>query len=311
MTDDRHPSLAPPAIPRGWKYRALKALFTWFGSRSNTTRLRLGKLLGGLSYRLVRPRVRVARRNLEICFPELDAAARERLLRDHFHALAQSVVDRGVLWFAPPERVRELVSLSGYEENLKPLVAARQSCILLAPHFIALDAAASRLTMETPSGATMYSPQSDPDVDALVREGRARFNDVHLVNRRDGVRPLLRHVKAGRPLYYLPDMDFGRKGSLFVPFFGTPAATIPATAQLASTWKLPVLPIRGSWNPATGRYHIEVLPALADFPGEDGLEAATARINRMVEDWTRDMPSQYYWVHRRFKTRPPGEPGLY
>ncbi|MEI2415827.1 lysophospholipid acyltransferase family protein [Orrella sp. JC864] len=299
-----------PAAARGLKYRALRALFRHFGRMRPAARLRLGRWLGALAYRCVRPRVKVARRNLELCFPQMSEARREALLREHFHALAQSVVDRGVLWYAPPEKVREMVALSGYE-HLQRQLDAGQSCILLAPHFIGLDAAASRLTMQCPSGATMYAPQSDPAVDAIVREGRTRFNDVHLVSRRDGVRSLLRHIRAARPIYYLPDMDLGRKGAVFVPFFGVPAATMPSTAQIARTWQLPVLPVLSHWDAATGRYHIEVLPPLEDFPGEQDAEAATARLNALLEQWVLRMPAQYYWVHRRFKTRPAGQPKLY
>jgi KDO2-lipid IV(A) lauroyltransferase len=122
---------------------------------------------------------------------------------------------------------------------------------------------------------------------------------------------MVRHLRAGRPLYYLPDMDFGRAGSVFVPFFGVPAATLLATAQLARKWQAALVPVIDFWDPATGRYRVEVLPALADFPGEDSLEDATARLNREIEAWVRRCPSQYYWVHRRFKTRPEGEPSLY
>ena len=293
-----------------FKYRLLRALFQWFGRIGPGTRQRLGRWLGAATYRFVKPRVAVARRNLDLCFPDMDPQARQTLLRQHFRALAQSVVDRGVLWFAPPEKVREMVTMSGYE-HLQRQLDAKQSCILLAPHFIGLDAAASRLTMDCPSGATMYAPQSDPDVDALVREGRTRFNDVHLVSRRDGVRSLLRHVRAARPLYYLPDMDFGRKGAVFAPFFGVQAATMPSTAQIARTFELPVLPVLSTWDPDTGRYHIEVLPPIEDFPGEQSPEEATARLNGLIEEWVMRVPSQYYWVHRRFKTRPLGEAKLY
>ena len=292
------------------KARALRAVLRAFGRMGPAARLRAGRVLGWLALRLARPRARVARRNLELCFPGRPAAERERWLREHFRALAQSVVDRGLLWFGPPRAIREQVELHG-GEHVRALVEQGRSFILLAPHFIGLDAAATRLTMEFPTGATMYTPQSDPGIDAVVRAGRTRFNDVRLVSRRDGVRGLIRHMREGRPLYYLPDMDFGRKGAVFVPFFGVPAATLPAAAQMARTWSLPVLPVLSYWDPDSGRYRIEVLPALPDFPGEDTLEDATARLNRELERWILRCPSQYYWVHRRFKTRPPGEPRLY
>ena len=157
----------------------------------------------------------------------------------------------------------------------------------------------------------MYTPQSDADVDTLVREGRGRFNTVHLVSRSDGVRGLIRHLRNGIPVYYLPDMDFRATGSVFVPFFGVQAATLLATAQIAKTWDAAVVPIVSRLDAGTGQYHIQVLPPLQDFPGEQSAEAATARLNTLVEDWIRIDPPQYYWVHRRFKTRPEGEPGFY
>ncbi|WMD19421.1 lysophospholipid acyltransferase family protein [Achromobacter seleniivolatilans] len=293
-----------------FKTRSLVSLLKWFARIKPSTRQRIGACLGWLAPRLARSRAHIVRRNLALCFPEQPESVREQWLADHFRALAQTIVDRGVLWYGTEEQVKEMVTQTG-AELANELVAQGRSVILLAPHFVALDATATRLTMVFPSAATMYTPQSDPGIDAIVAAGRARFNEVHLVSRKDGVRGLIRHLRAPRPVYYLPDMDFGRQGSVFVPFFGVPAATLLATAQLAKKWDAVVLPIVGFWNPETGRYHVDVLPPLKDFPGEDTLEEATARLNRELETWVRRCPSQYYWVHRRFKTRPPGEPKVY
>ncbi|MGB3435443.1 lysophospholipid acyltransferase family protein [Achromobacter sp.] len=293
-----------------FKTRALVSLLKWFSRIRPSTRLRVGACLGWLGFRLAKSRAHIVRRNLALCFPEQPEAVRERWAAEHFRALAQSIVDRGVLWYGSADAVRELVTQTGAEQ-INALIAQGRPVILLAPHFIGLDAAATRLTLELPSAATMYTPQSDPHIDAIVAAGRARFNEVFLVSRKDGVRELIRHLRAPRPVYYLPDMDFGRQGAVFVPFFGVQAATLLATAQLAKKWDAAVMPILGFWNPETGRYHMDVLPPLADFPGEDSLEEATARLNRELESWVRRCPSQYYWVHRRFKTRPPGEPKLY
>lgn len=293
-----------------FKSRALTGLMSWFGRMRPASRQRAGAFVGWLALRLAKSRARIVRRNLEICFPAETPETRERWLQEHFRALGQSIVDRGVLWFGTPEAIKEMATASGHEQILE-LTQAGRSVILLAPHFIGLDVAATRLSMEVPSAATMYTPQRDPDVDAIVAAGRARFNEVFLVSRKDGIRTLLRHFREPRPVYYLPDMDFGRNGSVFVPFFGVPAATLVATAQLARKWDAAVLPILDFWNPETGRYHVEVLPPLEDFPGEDSLEDATARLNRHLESWIMRCPSQYYWVHRRFKTRPEGSPKLY
>ncbi|OZI33507.1 acyltransferase [Bordetella genomosp. 5] len=293
-----------------FKTRALTGLFTWFARLRPASRQRAGAFVGWLALRLGKSRVRIVRKNLDLCFPDVTSEQREQWVREHFRALGQSIVDRGVLWYGSPESIREMVTQTG-ADRINTLAASGRPVILLAPHFIGLDAAATRLTMEVPSGATMYTPQSDPDVDAIVRAGRARFNEVFLVSRKDGIRDLIRHFREARPVYYLPDMDFGRNGSVFVPFFGVQAATLVATAQLARKWNAAVLPILDFWDPATGKYHVEVLPELADFPGDDSLEDATARLNREIEGWVRRCPSQYYWVHRRFKTRPLGEAKFY
>src|SRR5690606_33641816 len=159
--------------------------------------------------------------------------------------------------------------------------------------------------------ATMYTPQSDADVDQKVREGRGRFNRVHLVDRHDGIRGLIRHLRNGVPVYYLPDMDFGISGAAFVPFFGVPAATLLATAQIATTWDAAIVPIISRLDKDTGKYHVSVLPPLQDFPGTQTPQEATARLNHLIESWVLVDPAQYYWVHRRFKTRPEGEARIY
>lgn len=253
----------------------------------------------------------MVRTNLALAFPELPKSEREALLHRHFRLLAQSVVDRGLLWFGPASTIINATPIKGLE-HIDTLLAEKRRIILLAPHFIGLDAAATRLTLFLRESATMYTPQSDAAVDTLVRKGRERFNTVHLVSRKDGIRGLLRFLRRGVPVYYLPDMDFGRNGSVFVPFFGVPAATLLATAQIARTWDAAVVPIISRLDEDSGQYEVEVLPALDDFPGDQSNEEATARLNQLLEEWVRVDPAQYYWVHRRYKTRPdPGEPKLY
>ena len=292
------------------KAHLLRALFTWFGRCPTRTRLRWGLALGWLAPRLLKSRAHIVRTNLRLCFPELDESAREALLKRHFRLLAQSIIDRGLIWFGDPERVRQTVQLKGYE-HLEKAIAAGEKVIILAPHFVGLDAAGSRVTMDSPKTATFYTPSSDPDIDALMREGRQRFNESFLVSRHDGVRGLIRLLRKGIPVYYLPDMDFGIEGAVFAPFFGIQAATLLSTAQIARSWQAKVLPIVSRLDEATGVYQVEMMPPIPDFPGPEGPEADTARINALLEDWIRRDPAQYYWVHRRFKTRPEGEPKPY
>lgn len=288
------------------KTRLLSAVFSYFGRCATRTRLRWGRVLGRLTPRVLGSRAHIVRTNLALCFPQLNDQQREALLRKHFQLLAQSVVDRGLLWFGKRERIEDTISIDGLE-HLQALLDEKKPIILLAPHFIGLDAAATRLTLFLETSATLYTPQSDPDVDQLVRDGRGRFNTVHLISRRDGVRGLIRQLRNGVPVYYLPDMDWGTEGAVFAPFFGVPAATLLTTAQIAKTWKAAVVPIVSRLDTGTGRYHVDVLPPIPEFPGEQTLEEATVRLNGLIESWVKRDPAQYYWVHRRFKTRPPGE----
>lgn len=292
------------------KLSLLRGLFAYFGRRPFHTRRRWARPLGWLAPRLMRSRAHIVRTNLALAFPQQSRQVRERWLRQHFNLLAQSVIDRGLCWFGPPAAILDTVPITGLE-HLDALLQEKRRIILLAPHFIGLDAAATRLTLFLQESATMYTRQSDPAVDQLVREGRSRFNTVHLISRHDGVRGLIRQLRKGVPIYYLPDMDWGLAGAAFVPFFDVPAATLLTTAQIARNFDAAVVPIMSRLDADTGRYHVTVMPPLADFPGEDSLEDATARINRLIEDWTRPDPAQYYWVHRRYKTRPEGEARFY
>jgi Lauroyl/myristoyl acyltransferase len=292
------------------KLALLRCVFAYFGRLSFPARRRWATVLGWLAPRLMRSRARIVRTNLALAFPERSPQDRERWLREHFHLLAQSVVDRGVCWFGTPEAVYDTVPITGLE-HLSALLAAHRRIVLLAPHFIGLDAAATRLTLFLKESATMYTRQRDVVVDQLVREGRSRFNTVHLVSRHDGVRGLIRQLRNGVPIYYLPDMDWGLSGAAFVPFFGVPAATLLTTAQIAKNFEAAVVPIISRLDAKTGKYHVTVLPPLEDFPGESDLQHATERINQLIESWVRPEPAQYYWVHRRYKTRPEGEARFY
>ncbi|MBF6617585.1 MAG: lysophospholipid acyltransferase family protein [Candidimonas sp.] len=292
------------------KLPVLRSVFTYFGRCSAATRQRWARALGWLASRTMRSRAHIVRTNLALCFPDAPQWQRDAWFHQHFYLLAQSVVDRGLCWFGKPEDIKQTIQITGLD-GLGELLKAERRIILLAPHFIGLDAAATRLTMYLKESATMYTRQSDQDVDQLVREGRGRFNKVNLVSRHDGVRGLMRHLRNGIPVYYLPDMDFGRAGAVFVPFFGVPAATLLATAQIGRAWDAAIVPIISRLDAESGQYQVDVLPALEDFPGDDTPEEATARLNTLIESWVKVDPPQYYWVHRRFKTRPEGEARIY
>jgi KDO2-lipid IV(A) lauroyltransferase len=285
------------------KLPILRRVFSYFGHCSPAARLRWGAILGWFSACLMRRRVHIVNTNLRLCFPDMPRSQRKTLVRRHFRLLGQSIVDRGLFWFGDRRAILDTLPINGLE-HLEALLQAQRPIILLAPHFIGLDGSATRLTLFLKESATLYTQQADADVDQLVREGRGRFNQVHLISRRDGIRGVIRHLRKGVPVYYLPDMDFGRRGAVFVPFFGIPAATLTATAHIAGTWNAAVVPIISRLDEHTGIYHTDVMAPLADFPGDDSAEQATARLSLLVEEWVRRDPAQYYWVHRRFKTRP-------
>ncbi len=261
-----------------------------------------GSALGLVLYAVGVQRRHVALTNLGLCFPELAAGERARIARAHFMALARTFVERGILWWSSSARVRRLVRIEG-EEHWQAL--GGRPIIVLAPHFIGFEMGGIRLHLDHPM-ATMYSRQRNAAVDAMLLRGRTRFNESRVYSRQDGIRPIIRALRSGLPLFYLPDMDFGRRDAVFVPFFGVPAATITALSRLAAISGAAVLPCITRQLPGAAGYVARLYPAWEDFPGTDPA-ADARRMNAFIEARVREMPEQYYWVHKRFKTRPPGD----
>jgi KDO2-lipid IV(A) lauroyltransferase len=266
----------------------------------------LGNLLGDLLYWLAAPRRRIARTNLRLCFPNLTEAERNRISRAHFRYFARSFFDRFVLWYQPAERIRELVQVRGIE-HLDAALAAGRPVILLAPHFVGLDAGGTRLTLDRQC-ISMFANQKNQVFNAAMREGRSRFNDAVLLSRQEGLRTAIRMMRDGVPFYFLPDMDLGARDSVFVTFFGVPAATVTSVARLAQMTNAVVVPCVTEMT--DDGYVARLYPAWEDYPGAD-LVAATQRMNQFIEARALEMPAQYLWTHKRFKTRPPGERGFY
>ncbi len=264
----------------------------------------LGNGLGVVVYGLAGRRRRIVLVNLGLCFPELDERQRRQLARAHFKVLTRSVLERTLLWWASPERLSRLIRVEG-EERMRALLDAGRPVLMLAPHFVGLDAGGVGIAMRFDS-ASIYAVQSNPVFDRLLLRGRRRFGDQLLLSRQDSVRASVRAMKSGRPLYYLPDMDFGKRDSIFVPFFGVQAATIPGLSRLARLAGAVVVPCVTRLLPGGEGYAVSVGEPWPDFPSAD-VEADTRRMNAWIEAAVRSMPEQYYWVHRRFKTRPPGE----
>jgi KDO2-lipid IV(A) lauroyltransferase len=267
----------------------------------------IGNALGTVLFWLIPERRHVTRVNLRKCFPQMDPAARERLARAHFRAFTRSFVERGLLWWAPRERIERLIRLEGVQ-HLAALGDA--PAILFVPHFVGLDAGGTRVTSAM-NVVAMFSRQKDPRFTRLLALGRTRFGEQRMVSRQEGVRAAIQAMRRDkRPFYYLPDMDHGPKDAIFVPFFGVPAATVPGLSRIAKLAGARVLPCVTRMLPGGQGYVATIEAPWEDFPTED-VEADTRRMNAYIEQAALEMPEQYLWMHRRFKTRPPGEARFY
>ena len=267
-----------------------------------------GRGLGRLLHRFGSSRRRVALRNLELCQPQLSEIERRALVHEHFQWLGRSVLERGLLWYASPERLRRLIQVEG-EVHLADTVA--QPVMWLVPHFVALDVAgtSTQLFQQRMVGS-IYQAQSNTVMDRAMRRGRLRFRQGEVFSRHQSALPLVRAIKRGYAFFNLPDMDFGPRDAAFIPFFGVPAATLLAPSRMARSLGMLVQPVVAEILPGGQGYRVRYLPPWRDWPSDDPL-ADARRMNEWIEGEVLRNPAQYLWVHKRFKSRPPGEPGVY
>jgi KDO2-lipid IV(A) lauroyltransferase len=265
----------------------------------------LGTGLGWLLYAVVVPRRHVVQVNLALCFPELSPAERTALTRQTFVFFAQTWLDRSWLWHGRREVLQKRLTLHGALHEFE----GHAPTIVFSPHFYGLDAGATAINMHIDRDFTsIYSEQSNPLLDRWIKAGRLRFGRVRLFLRSEGVKANVAALRSGEVLYLLPDMDFGSESTVFVPFFGVPTATVPSIPRFARLGRAKVISVVPRLTP-TG-YDVEVMPAWDNYPSGD-LEADTAMVNQHLERFIRTMTAQYYWVHKRFKSRPPGLPPVY
>jgi len=264
----------------------------------------IGSAVGRLLFWLIPERRKVTRINLEKCFPQKSPAEREALARAHFRALTRAFIEQGILWWSSRERIREMVTLEGLEN----LDTGNPKTIVFAPHFVGFEATLYRLSLEHPV-AMMYSRQKDPLFEARLIAGRTRFGGL-MYPRQGGIKKGIEIIDSGTLYYYLPDLDFGPKRSVFVPFFGVAAATVTGLAYIARTTGAAVVPCVTRMLPGGGGYLARLYPAWRDFPGGDD-HADARRMMAFVEERVLEMPEQYFWLHKRFKTRPEGEARFY
>jgi Kdo2-lipid IVA lauroyltransferase/acyltransferase len=265
----------------------------------------LGWVLGHVLFALARSRRHIVQVNLRLCFPHCSDRQRGQMARRHFVRVAQSLLDRAWLWHGSEAQLRRRLQMQG---DLTPLKDA-SPVVILAPHFVGMDAGGIALSVlgHIPM-ASIYVPQRNAVLDEWVRQGRSRSPEARLYFRHQGVKQIVAGLRQGNKLYLLPDMDFGPQESLFVPFFGVQAATVPSLSRFSRLGRAKVLTV--ATRMTSSGYSVEIGPIWTDFPSDD-VQADTARMNRELEALIATMPEQYYWVHKRFKTRPEGEPGVY
>ncbi len=266
----------------------------------------IGQGLGMLAYGAIRKRRRIARTNLSLCFPQMSARQREKLLRRHFRCFGRALLESGIAWWSSSQRLRRVVRMEG-TEHVDAL--GDQRLIALVPHFVGIELEGMRMSLDY-GGVAVYVRQKDPYVDALLKRKRTRFPGTQMISRSEGVMAIVRAFRRGRALQVSPDMDLGARDSVFVPFFGVTAATVPALGGICKLTGARILPLVVRQLPGGRGYVVRAYPAWEDFPGASP-EKDARRMNAFIEERILEMPEQYLWTHRRFKTRPPGEPSVY
>lgn len=303
MKPARADNLLRPALIPVWIGVGFLWLLHWLPLSVQAT---IGNTLGWLLSLKPGKRRQVVATNLILCFPDASESDRKRWLRQTFQASMRAVLEHGVLWWGSAARVRRLVRIDNPEAALGD---GKRPVIWLAPHFVGLDMGGVRLTMDRQI-ASIYAPAKDAVSDKYMRHGRTRFSNIVLIARNEGIKSTIKTIKSGLPFYYLPDQDHGRHNAVFVPFFGIPAATVSALPRLARLTNAQIIPVITRQLPGGQGYRVRFYPPWDNYPSGD-LDADVARMNAFIEERIREMPEQYLWLHRRFKTRPTGEASLY
>lgn len=278
----------------------------WIGRLPLRYAQRATRWLAGPLRLLMRRRSAIVRRNLELCFPELDDHDRKRLERDHFRNLAESIGEIGFAWRHPGRLDCSAGDVAGLE-HLERARADGRGVMLLTGHFTCLELAA-RLFGEQVRARAIYRPLANRVLEDFQTRGRSRYAEAMIP--RKNMRAMLRHLRAGGVLWYAPDQDLGPTRSEFAPFFGMPTATATGMLELARLGRAHVVPMMPRKDPATGRVDVILEAPLDPFPSDDPI-ADLARFNALLERHVRAAPATYWWLHRRFKTRPEGRPDPY
>jgi KDO2-lipid IV(A) lauroyltransferase len=268
---------------------------------------RLGDGLGWLLYQIPSQRKRIVHINLKLCFPDWSEARREEVAQKHFRHAIRSYLERSVQWFGSAKKLEKLVQVDSEIDLTDPDMPPT---LLLGLHFVGIEAGSIFINhaLGRQCGA-LYQPMSNPELEAVAKAARGRFG-ADMASRADSARVVLRWLRERKPVMLGADMDYGMRNSTFVPFFGVPTCTLTAVGRLAKVGHAQVVPFIGEVLPDYKGYRLKVFKPWADYPSGDD-DADARRMNAFLEEQIPLMPEQYYWVHKRFKTRPPGQPGFY
>ncbi len=268
--------------------------------------LRLGRYLGRFLFFMAGKREKIVDTNLKLCFPRKTCLERESIKRESFESLGISVMELAMCWWWKVDRLKPLVEIRGIE-HIEKCIAKKQAVILLSGHFCSLEIGGRLLALHLPFQA-MYTVQKNPLFDSLLFSKRRGYLE-EMISRKN-TRKMIKAIRSLIPVWYAPDQNFPRERNVFAPFFGVPAATITATSRLAESGRAVVLPYYPERKSDDSGYILWISPPLEDFPGRDELVDAT-RVNASIETFVKQNPSQYMWMHARFKTRPDGESDIY
>jgi len=292
--------------PASWWLRFTGPRFwpTWlmFAALWLVTRLPFSWQMGvgsRIARRVARRRRHIAEVNIRLCFPQFSDQQRAELVKAHFLSVGKGVVETALCWWGRESQLRHKLTLLG-QDHLRHALAQGNGVILLSAHFTTLELGGRLLALDTPFHV-LYRQHKNPLFEHVMQRARTRRFERAIP--RNDTRALLSSLKDGMPVWYAPDQNHGGPQSVFVPFFGIPTSTLTATARLASASGAAVVPFFQARLPGNEGYLLLLCPALDHFPTDDP-QADTARIKEGV---IREMPEQYLWVHRRFKTRPEGE----
>jgi lauroyl-KDO2-lipid IV(A) myristoyltransferase len=267
----------------------------------------LGDGAGWLLYRIDSRAGRIARKNLSLCYPQLEDMQRNRLLKAHFRIAAHILLGYGQLLARSADHLRKQFDIKGLE-NIEQAVNAGKNIILLSPHFLAIEYAGQYLSRQYPM-VSMVRLHSNPVMDWIVTRFRTRYGG-EVYSHEANLLPLVKATRGGKWFIYFPDEDKGAESSIFIPFCGVPKATMPLLGRLVGSCRAAVIPTLASYSPTRRRFSIEFLEPLQEYPTGDNAQDAL-RMNRLIEDMVNQDPAQYLWTAKIFRTRPPGEPGFY